>query len=205
MNCKEFEKLIPLYLGRKFDEIENIEDFEWHAASCEDCIDDFADILAMHNFLADGKDLFLQDNPEFNNLIDKTNSLIKSGMKGEELLNAFEIECKTLKKKIFGETPIDNDTSEIQSLSPLSIIMGGNENVIEWVNDKALIPILSFGKIFIKRNDQIIFKYTLEPVLHLSRKDEKAVLHTQKTDGLEISITKSNNEYFLIIQSKNTK
>lgn len=92
MDCEEFYKNLHLYLERRISEIGNLLEFEYHAATCEKCSDEFADIYLLHNQLRETKDRVIKNNPMIGEMLTNLDELRRKGIKGKKYLKFFEKE-----------------------------------------------------------------------------------------------------------------
>jgi len=99
MKCDEFNEILPLYLDNKYSEIENIDEFEAHAGSCEKCSEIFAEVFVLHEGLRDYKDEIIQETPELKNMLSNIRELRAKGVTGEDFLEAFDQEREQYKDK----------------------------------------------------------------------------------------------------------
>ena len=99
MKCDKFNEILMLYLDKRYSEIENIDEFEAHAGSCEKCSEIFAEVFVLHEGLKDYKDEIIQETPELNELLSNIRKLRGRGVTGEDFLDAFDQERDQYKDK----------------------------------------------------------------------------------------------------------
>jgi len=90
MECKEFEEKLPLFLDERYSEIGNIEEFEDHFASCEECWREYAESFALLQTMRRCKDLSEEMPPAYEQFHESVHSAMDEGLRGQELLRAIE-------------------------------------------------------------------------------------------------------------------
>jgi hypothetical protein len=99
MDCKEFKKLISLYLDGRFSEIEELDAFENHFASCDSCWEEYAGLYKIHRMIQKRRSEIVAGSPEIKKMVDTLRNLTKKGLKGDKLVEAFEKETKAVSRK----------------------------------------------------------------------------------------------------------
>ena len=97
MKCEEFIEILPLYVDKKYSEINNIDGFEAHAGSCEKCSEIFAEVFVLHEGLKNCKDKVIHKTPELKEMLSNIGELKAEGITGEDFLKAFDQEREQYK------------------------------------------------------------------------------------------------------------